>query len=99
MKKLSFEKLDQLVFKAIEFDPRWENVAKYKKAEFKNMLLDENYTDDYLINMFTNGSYNSNDEYVGFKNGNIESMTKKEYYDDLVKNQNQILKDSFYLDN
>ena len=62
MKKLSFEKLDQLVFKAIEFDPRWENVAKYKKAEFKNdhapidnncdCYTCKNYSRAYLRHLF-----------------------------------------------
>lgn len=72
----------------------YENIIKTSQIEFWDMLGVSELKHEEIANMVYFGSYNPSHEFIGFDGyGNIESMSKQEYYAELLKFQDEILKD------
>lgn len=91
---LTFGELQEAIIQANDnSNLAWNHIIKYDKDEFLNEYL--NYSDvENLLNMTFYGGYNPNHEYVGYDgNGNIESMTKERYHNELLRFQDEIIQD------
>lgn len=91
---LTFAELQEAIIEAnIESNLAWDHIIKYPKDEFFGDILHFDDAED-LLNMAFYGNYKPLHEFIGFDgNGNIESMDKQEYYAELLRFQDEILKD------
>ena len=91
---LNFEELQEAIKEAnINSNMAWDHIIKHEKTEFFNEVLNYKDSED-LLNMAFYGSYNPNNDFIGYDgNGNIESLSKNEYYNELIKFQDEIIQD------
>lgn len=91
---LNFEELQEAIKQAnINSNMAWDHIIKHEKTEFFNEILNYKDSED-LLNMAFYGSYNPNNDFIGYDgNGNIESLSKNEYYNELIKFQDEIIQD------
>lgn len=76
IEELSIEELTELAHETGDF----EHIVKWELDEFFDMLSDWNLDPQDIANMIYFGGYSPLDDYAGFDgNGNIETMSKKQY--------------------
>mgnify|MGYP006885778704 CR=1 FL=1 len=90
----TFEELQENIKQAnINSNMAWDHILKHEKTEFMNEYLNYKDSED-LLNMAFFGNYNPTHEFLGYDgNGNIESMTKEQYHNELLKFQDEIIQD------
>lgn len=91
---LNFEELQEAIKEAnVNSGLAWDHIVKYPKDEFMNEILSFKDSED-LLNMVFYGRYNPTHEFLGYNgNGNIESMTKEQYHNELLRFQDEIIQD------
>lgn len=92
---MNFNKLQELIEEVNEMtNGSYDNIIKEEKETFWDSLEIRDEKPERIANMIHFGKYNPMDEFIGFDGyGNIESMSKQEYYAELLKFQDEILKD------
>lgn len=92
---MKFNELQQLIEEVNEItNGAYDNVIKEDARTFWDSLEIRDEKPERIANMIHFGSYNPLDEFIGFDGyGNIESMDKQEYYAELLRFQDEILKD------
>ncbi|XWX34448.1 hypothetical protein EXQLCQDZ_CDS0088 [Staphylococcus phage PG-2021_5] len=93
--KMNFDKLQQLIEEVNEItNGAYDNIIKEEKETFWNSLEIRDEKPERIANMIHFGSYNPLDEFIGFDGyGNIESMDKHTYYNELKDYQTELLKE------
>lgn len=92
---MNFNKLQKLIEEVNEMtNGAYDNIIKQDANTFWDNLEIKEESPQRIANMVHFGSYNPMDEFVGFDGyGNIVSMDKQEYYAELLRFQDEILKD------
>lgn len=95
MNNKKFNELKQLIEEVNEItNGAYDNIIKEEKEIFWSSLEIRDEKPESVANMIHFGKYNPMDEYIGFNGyGNIVSMDKHTYYNELKDYENELLKE------